>query len=83
MATTTVRVSEKSRDMLRALSQQTGESIGAIIDEAVEQYRRRRILEQTAEDYKALREDPVAWADWQEEIRRLDGTLMDGLSDYE
>ena len=41
--------------------------------------RRRLILQQTCEDYRRLRQDPKAWADWQRELRIWEATLLDGL----
>ncbi len=37
------------------------------------------LLRETNEAYARLREDPAAWADYLEEIKEFDGTLMDGL----
>jgi hypothetical protein len=79
MAGTTVRISEKSRQTLRELAAKSGESMQTILDRAVEQHRRQRILEEGNAAYARLREDPVAWAEWQKELAAWDATLMDGL----
>ena len=79
MASATVRISEKTRKSLRELASKSGESMQTILDRAVEQYRRQRILEEGNAAYARLREDPVAWAAWQQELAAWDATLMDGL----
>jgi hypothetical protein len=49
-----------------------------LIEQAVEQYRRRLFLEGLNEDFKALREDPQAWQEELEERALWDNTLLDG-----
>jgi hypothetical protein len=50
-----------------------------LIDRAIEDDRRRAYFEGLAADYAALREDPVASADFDREMEEWDGTLCDGL----
>jgi hypothetical protein len=83
MAGATVRISEKSRETLRALAAKTGESMQAVLDRAVEEYRRERLMEEVNAAYAALRADPEAWAEWQKELAAWDATLMDGLDPNE
>jgi predicted DNA-binding protein len=83
MASATVRISDKSREALRKLSQETGESMQAILDKAIEEYRQERLMSQVNAAYAALRADPEAWAEWQKEIAVWDATLMDGLDPNE
>ena len=81
MASTTVRISKETRVALRELAEQVGEPMHKVVAKAVEAYRRQRILEQANAVYAALRADPQAWRDEQEERREWDGTLADGLED--
>jgi hypothetical protein len=83
MASATVRISEKSRQTLRELAAKTGDSMQAILDRAVEEYRRERLMDEVNAAYAALRADPEAWADWQRELAVWDATLMDGLDPNE
>jgi hypothetical protein len=46
---------------------------------AVEEYRRRRILESANAVYAALKADPAAWQALQDERSEWDATLGDGL----
>jgi hypothetical protein len=83
MPSTTVRISEKSREALRVLSEESGESMQAILDKAVEEYRRKCFLEAANADYAALLADPEAWAEYKRELELWDATLMDGLDPNE
>src|SRR5688500_545043 len=74
-----VRISRTTDTKLQRLSEETSLPVAAIIDAAVEEYRRQRIFDQANEAYRALRADPDAWAAELEERRLWDATLMDGL----
>ena len=52
-----------------------------VLSRAVEAYRRQRLIEETNAAYAALRADPSAWHEFQQEIAGLDGALMDGMAD--
>ncbi len=75
---TQVRVSNTTHQMLRSLSKEVGESMQTIIEEAIEQYRRRIFLEGLNQDFKALKEDSEAWQEELEERKMWDKTLLDG-----
>ena len=79
MSSTTVRISKKSRDALRRMAVETGRPLSAVLEAAVEAYRRRGILERTNAAYAALRADPAALQNWQTEARRWDVALTDGV----
>ena len=81
MSTTTVRVRPETRDKLRELSEQSGRHIAEVLEEAVEQLRRRRFMEEVNQSFTQLRADPEAWAEELAERRETEGTLMDGLED--
>jgi hypothetical protein len=83
MAGTTIRISEKSLQTLQKLADESGESMEAILDRALEEHRRRVFMDQVNADYAALRQDPEAWADYQKELDLWDATLMDGLDPNE
>ncbi|MBI4505722.1 MAG: ribbon-helix-helix protein, CopG family [Chloroflexi bacterium] len=79
MPGTTVRVSERTHHLLRDLAARTGEPMQAIIERAIEDYRRRRFFEEVNAAYAAERRDPVAWAAEEEERALWEATLADGL----
>jgi predicted transcriptional regulator len=67
MATTTIRVSLRARDLLQELAQTAGSSMQAVLEQALEQYRSQQLLEATNAAYAALRAAPEAWADLEQE----------------
>jgi len=77
--TTTIRVSAKTRDLLRNLARDAGLSMQEVVEEALEQYRRQKLLAATNAGYSLLRNDPQALQDWQAEQDEWDTTLADGL----
>lgn len=77
MTTTTICVPIHTRDLLQELAHQSGVSMQAVLEAALEQYRRQQILEATNAAYAALRDDAAAWAD--RERMAWDHTLADGL----
>jgi hypothetical protein len=83
MSDLTPDISEKSRQTLRELSEHTGGAVRDILDQAVEDYRRKVFLEAVNAGYAALRADPEAWAEVEQERRSMAGSLMDGLDPAE
>ncbi|CAA9547298.1 MAG: hypothetical protein AVDCRST_MAG33-577 [uncultured Thermomicrobiales bacterium] len=81
MSTATIRVQTKTRDRLQQLSIARKQSISTIVAEAVSQYDDAIFWADYREQLDALRADPVAWAEMQEEVTVFDGTLLDGLHD--
>jgi len=79
MGYTTVRVSEATRDLLRKLAAREGGSMQAVLEKALEAYRRREFLEGVNRGYAALRADPEQWADLEDERAAWDVTIADGL----
>ena len=79
MSGPTVRISQASYQILKELAEQTGQSMMDVLDKALDAYRRKVFFEQLNAAYAALRADPVAWAEVEEERRSMDGCLMDGL----
>jgi len=57
--------------------------MSAVLVEAIEQYRRKRFLEQMNTGFAALRADPRAWKEELEERRLWDAALMDDLAPNE
>jgi len=74
-----VRVTDETHAALRDLSRELDEPMQAVLARAVEEYRRHRILELSNQAYAALRADPIAWQEIQEERVAWDSTLLDGL----
>jgi predicted transcriptional regulator len=81
MTTTTIRVSLRTRDLLQELAQTSGSSMQAVLEQALEQYRRQQLLEETNAAYAALRAAPEAWAGLEQERLAWEQTLADGLEE--
>lgn len=79
MGSATVRISATAHNALRAIAAQNGESMQAVLDKAIEDFRRRHLLEQTNAAYAALRNNPQEWTALHEERSIWDVTLADGL----
>ncbi|HYL99395.1 MAG TPA: toxin-antitoxin system protein [Blastocatellia bacterium] len=82
MSSSTVRVSDKSREDLREISNQTGESMAEVLAKAIEAYRRTVFMDQFNAAYAVVRSDEQDWRREQDERLLWDATLGDGLEDY-
>ncbi len=75
-----VRVPEDTHRVMRELAGEGG-SLQDVITLAVENLRRQRLLDEANVGFAALRQDPSAWAQEQEERDLWDETSGDGLED--
>ena len=80
MPSATIRISKSSREVLKQLAAQQGETMQAVLERSIEFYRRQRLLEETNRAYAALRQDPKQWAALEAERQGWDSTLQDGLN---
>lgn len=79
--TTTIRVAIADRDIAQELARQTGRSQLEIVHEALELYRRERLLTDMNHSFAALRRDPVAWNEEMAEREAWDSTFGDAPSE--
>ncbi len=79
MAALNVRISRPAHQMLRWLADGEGSSMQAVLDKAIEEYRRKRFLEAANQAFQALRDDPKAGAEEVAERQVWDSTLADDL----
>lgn len=77
-----VRINEQTHQILRAMAQAEHLSMQAVLERAIEEYRRRRFLEDVNDAYAALRTDPGAWEEIQAERAQWEA-LPDGLPEAE
>jgi predicted transcriptional regulator len=82
MASTTVRVTKHTHELLRELAEATGQPLQQVLERAVENYRRQQFFAELDAAYERLQADPVAWAEELAEREELEGTLADGLDDW-
>ncbi len=81
MSSSTVRISSLARDDLRDLATRTGKPMQAVVEAAIELYRRQLFLSEVNAGYASLRQDPQAWSEIAEERSEWDATLADGLDE--
>lgn len=74
---TTIRVSEQTRDRFARLSETTGRSMTQLIDDAADALERRLFFDQLSSRYEELRADPAAWRDIESERDLEGGALRD------
>jgi len=79
MATQTVRINERDHAALAELSKMMGKSMTATLSDAISALKRQQLLKQTNEAYAALKDDPEAWREEQQERALWVATLGDGL----
>lgn len=81
MESLTLRISKDAHRKLKMLASHEHMPMQAVLDKAVEAYRRRIFLESANESYATLRQNPSAWKDLLKERAAWDTTLADGLED--
>lgn len=79
MATTTIRISRETQEVLRSLAAREGTPMQEVLEKAIEAYRRKRLLEMGNRAYAALKDDPKAWEQELAERKLWENTLADGL----
>ncbi len=77
----TVRVREHVHATLQALSIEMGAPIQDVVEEAVDAFRRQRMLEQHNQAYAALKADPRRWQEELDERRGWERASADKLED--
>jgi len=78
----TVHLSEKSNKELDELAKQLDLSKTKVVSKALKELRRKEFFKQLAEDAVALRADPEASKEYDEEFEAWDVTLADGMDGF-
>ena len=78
MQTATIRISESSRQILREISQRDNKPMQAVLEQAIEAYRRQTFLAGLNADFAALRENEPEWLAEKAERAGWDIALADG-----
>ncbi len=74
---TTIRVSEATRDRFARLAESTGRPMRQLLDEAVDALERTLYLDRLVARFDELRDDPDAWREIEEERAIEAGALRD------
>lgn len=78
MSTVSVRIPARAHQALKYIAARTGQSLQEVLDQAIEEHRRRILLEEANAAFAALKKDPTAWRQELDERAQWDGTLADG-----
>jgi predicted transcriptional regulator len=78
---TTIRISAAAHQLLKDEARMTGRSMQAVLEDAVEQFRRQRFIAEVNAGYARVREDEQAWGAVLEEREPWELTTGDGLGD--
>lgn len=78
MQTATVRISKSSLRILREISLRDKKSMQAVLEQAIEAYRRQCFLEGLNGDFALLREREAEWQEEKTERSAWDTALTDG-----
>jgi predicted DNA-binding protein len=81
-ATTTIRVSAETHQLLTNLARETGTTIQDVTARAAELYRRERLFAAANAAYAAIHAESQTASEWQAELQAWDATLNDGLEPY-
>jgi predicted transcriptional regulator len=74
---TTIRVSEATRDRFARLAMTTGRPMTQLLDDAADALERRVFFERLASRYEELRNDPEMWTALEEERAAESGSVGD------
>lgn len=72
---TTLRVSEPTRDRFAELARATGRPMSQLLDDAADALERRLFFDRLTAGYAALRDDPDAWSEVEAE-RAAESTAL-------
>jgi hypothetical protein len=75
-----VRISPRAHELLRQLAEEEQESMQAVLDRAIERYRREKFLRGANADFAALKTDAKAWKGELRERDLWETTVADGIS---
>jgi hypothetical protein len=78
---TTIQISEAGRKLLANLAKEADTSMTAVLDAALESYRRECFLTRAAKAYDSLAADPIASEEFRREVNALEPTNEDDLVD--
>lgn len=78
-----VKLHPETHARLRQLSNEQHRPMGEIVTDLLKRYEREEFWRKVNESVERLREDPVAWKDYQDEIASLQGGSMDRLEHEE
>jgi len=79
--TTTVRIDAETYEKLKELSKELKQPMLKVIQEALNEYKRKVILSATAKAFEELKKSPQKWEEELKERQLWENTLQDGVDD--
>ncbi len=79
MPSTSIRIDEQALAVLRELARRQRQPVQTVLKHAIDSYRREKSLEEANAAFAALRSNPEAWVEEQQERDLWDQTAGDGL----
>lgn len=79
MPSTSIRIDESALAVLREIAHKQGQPLQTVLKKAIDSYRREKFLEEANAGFAALRSDPEAWREEQQEREFWDRAGEDGL----
>jgi len=79
MSSRVVRVSESVLRDLREMAERSNQTQQAILEEAIEELKRKRFFDQMDAAFTRLKANPGEWEEYEDERNLWEGTLKDGL----
>jgi hypothetical protein len=76
-----IRITPRAKATLRALAKQEGRPMQAVLDHAIDRYRRDKFLDDVNAAYATLRKDRKAWKEELAERSLWDKSRKDGLDE--
>lgn len=77
----TMRIDDRTHGIIRSLA--GSQSMQDVVQEAVEDLKRKRFFERMNAAYAAMQDDADSWAEEQQERAEWDTTIGDGLDEGE
>lgn len=77
--TTTIRITKELYYAIKTLSSQHHSSMQAVLEEAVEQYKRQKFFEEMNSAFARLKADEKVWKEELSERDEWSGLLLDGV----
>lgn len=81
MSSTTVRLSSEHARLLKELAQQAGEPMQVVLGKAIEELRRKMLLDATNKAYATLKSHPGRWKEEVAERAEWECTLLDNMEE--
>ncbi len=77
---TVVKLKPETHARLQAIAKLEDRPMGEVVTTLIDAYEQRRFWKEVRASYARLKEDPVAWQDYRDEVELLEGSPSDGLT---